>query len=348
AIATAPARMYSTGPAAGTLPVMQQQQPPRSSEGRQSRIPPTPAGRPLLLALLHLLGVLIVSFLQAGLKLARTWLGLRPAQVSGQIVLVTGAAQGIGLATAELFAKQKCVTVLTDVSAAVHDAAKSLESRGYLTASYQMDVTRPDSVSDCLADVVRRFGKLDILVSNAGVFQGRPLLDLTEAQIRATVDVNLMGTIWVVRAALPHMIKRGRGHIVSVASMAACMGVAYCTDYSASKFGSLGFMEAVQDELRRMGLYGRNRIFLSAVCPTFLDPGSGGVLVGKSVKPGMSPELQLTPAQVAASILSAVQYRHTLVCVPASLQRSFMLRGLLPLRACRAIQDFEGAYFDER
>ncbi|PAA48872.1 hypothetical protein BOX15_Mlig033984g1 [Macrostomum lignano] len=144
------------------------------------------------------------------------------------------------------------------------------------------------------------------------------------------------------------MIKRGRGHIVSVASMAACMGVAYCTDYSASKFGSLGFMEAVQDELRRMELYGRNRIFLSTVCPTFLDPGSGGVLVGKSVKPGMSPELQLTPAQVAASILSAVQYRHTLVCVPASLQRSFMLRGLLPLHACRAIQDFEGAYFDER
>uniref|UniRef100_A0A1I8JPW4 Pyr_redox_2 domain-containing protein n=1 Tax=Macrostomum lignano TaxID=282301 RepID=A0A1I8JPW4_9PLAT len=167
----------NSGPAAGTLPVMQQQQqqPPRSSEGRQSRIPPTPAGRPLLLALLHLLGVLIMSFLQAGLK-ARSHLA--------------GAA-----ARSEMRH-----TVLTDVSAAVHDAAKSRGVAG-LSDCQLPDATSPgpDRRVDCCWPTLSgssafRQAETILRLSNAGVFQGRPLTgpDGAGAEIRATVDVNLI------------------------------------------------------------------------------------------------------------------------------------------------------------
>jgi all-trans-retinol dehydrogenase (NAD+) len=157
---------------------------------------------------------------------------------------------------------------------------------------------------------------VDVLVNNAGVVGGRPLLELSDAQIETTFAVNTLALFWTTRAFLPAMIERGSGHLVTIASASALIGVAKLSDYAASKWAAMGFDESLRAELRTLAPGVRTTV----VCPYYVDTGMfRGV---RSRFPRLLPILR--EEDVAAAIVRAVQRdRRRLVLPP--------LVGLLPL-----------------
>ena len=120
------------------------------------------------------------------------------------------------------------------------------------------------------ADEVRSAaGEVDVLVNNAGIVSGRPLLELSDERIERTFAVNTLALFWTSKAFLPAMTARGSGHIVTVASAAGLIGTARETDYAASKFAAVGFNEALRLELRRSA----PGVKTTLVCPYYIDTG---------------------------------------------------------------------------
>ena len=139
-----------------------------------------------------------------------------PISLDGAIVVVTGGARGIGKSTAELFATKGATVCVGDLDG----------------GDFTVDVTSRDSFADFVASALDRHGRIDVLVNNAGVMPLGDFLSEEDAVSRTTFDVNVWGLIHGMRLVLPHMIERGRGHIVNVASMAGKLvipGMAYTT-----------------------------------------------------------------------------------------------------------------------
>lgn len=114
-----------------------------------------------------------------------------------------------------------------------------------------------------------RIGPVDILVNNAGVVPGSPFFDTPDEKILKTMQVNVHANFWTVKAFLPGMIARGRGHLVTISSAAGIIGVMGLADYSAGKFAVFGFHEALRMELRRL----KSAVATTVVCPFFIDTG---------------------------------------------------------------------------
>jgi 3-oxoacyl-[acyl-carrier protein] reductase len=173
--------------------------------------------------------------------------------LEGKVAFVTGASGGIGAAVAR--------------SLAGHGVRLGLASRrgddlgldG--TIGVRCDVRDPTEVSSAVAATVERFGRLDILVANAGVGAYGPFLELDPAHLEEMIDTNLKGTLYAVRAALPHLLESGEADVVTLASEAGRRGLPYEAVYCASKFGQVGFTRALDHELRERGVRCTN------VCP---------------------------------------------------------------------------------
>src|SRR5205085_8112573 len=127
--------------------------------------------------------------------------------------------------------------------------------------SVSCDVRDPRQVEALVSATVERFGRLNILVANAGVGAYGPFLELEPEQLEDMIDVNVKGTLYAVRAALPHLLAAGEGDIVTLASEAGRRGFPNETVYCASKFAQVGFMRALDHELREHGVRCTN------VCP---------------------------------------------------------------------------------
>jgi 3-oxoacyl-[acyl-carrier protein] reductase len=130
--------------------------------------------------------------------------------------------------------------------------------RGYGLAC---DVRDPDEVDASVASTVERFGGLDIVVANAGVAAYGPFLDLSLEHLEEMIDTNLKGTLYAIRAALPHLLKSDAADVITLASEAGRRGLPYEAVYCASKFGQVGFTRALDHELREQGVRCTN------VCP---------------------------------------------------------------------------------
>jgi NAD(P)-dependent dehydrogenase (short-subunit alcohol dehydrogenase family) len=171
--------------------------------------------------------------------------------VSGRLVIVTGGAKGIGRVATERFG------ALGDRVVAVGRDAEALAQVGGRVC----DVTDEDAVRALFADA----GPVDVLVNNAGTAESAPLARTTLASWRAQLEVNATGAFLCTRAALPGMLERGRGRIVTVASTAGLVGARYTAAYTASKHAAVGLMRAVAAEVAGTG------VTANAVCPTFVD-----------------------------------------------------------------------------
>jgi len=149
-----------------------------------------------------------------------------------QKILITGGSSGIGKLMAETLAAEGAEVILWSNERLPLEAVdKELSERGLRCATYLCDVSRPYSIYDTAKRVIDEHGPIDILINNAGVVSGRPLLEITDAEIKETFDVNALAPIWTTRAFLPAMIERGRGHIVTIASAAGLIGAPGMTDY---------------------------------------------------------------------------------------------------------------------
>ena len=178
--------------------------------------------------------------------------GRRPL-LAGRRALVTGAARGIGLATARRFCEEGAAVALSDVED-VEGPAAELAARGFEACALPLDVTDETAVEACVVAAAERLGGLDTLVANAGIFLDRPALETSPADLRRILEVNLVGVFSCARAAGRLFAAQGAGTILATASQAGRHGYPGLAAYCASKFGVIGLVEVLAKELGPAGV----------------------------------------------------------------------------------------------
>jgi NADP-dependent 3-hydroxy acid dehydrogenase YdfG len=210
--------------------------------------------------------------------------------LEGKVALVTGASRGIGAAVAHSLAAEGVRLAL---------ASRSGDDLGLDGAVVRRcDVRHPDDLEVLVAEAVERFGGIDILIANAGVGAYGPFLDLPADQLEEMIDVNVKGTLYAVRATLPHLLESEAADIVTLASEAGRRGLPLEAVYCASKFAQVGFTRALDHELREQG------VRCSNVCP-------GGVATDFAMGRGRTPDMpalagMMSPEDVAEVVLFVI------------------------------------------
>jgi NAD(P)-dependent dehydrogenase (short-subunit alcohol dehydrogenase family) len=189
--------------------------------------------------------------------------------LQGQVALVTGAAGGIGRATATMLVGAGARVAIVDIDKrGLAETAALLDGSAPEALALHLDVRQEEDMSTMADETLERLGRIDVLIAAAGILRtGRPttLAEMQPEEWDAVVDVNLRGVFLSNRAVLPAMMAQGRGHIINVASTAAREGRAFDSAYSASKAGVVGLSEAAAQEVRRYG------IRVNAVLPGAVD-----------------------------------------------------------------------------
>ena len=177
---------------------------------------------------------------------------MREKSLKGQVALVTGGAGGIGRLMALRLAREGCTVVVWDLNVdAANKVAEEINAAGGRAFAFKCDVSDRNVVYAVAQETLAKTGGVvDILVNNAGIVAGKKLLEADDARSDLTIKVNTTALLWVTKAFLPGMMARKRGHVVTIASSAGRVGVAGMTDYCASKFGAVGFDEALRMEMR--------------------------------------------------------------------------------------------------
>jgi short-subunit dehydrogenase len=239
-------------------------------------------------------------------------------ELSGARVLITGAGRGIGQASADLFARKGSEVALADIDlAAARSAAAAIGAR-----AFELDVRDRDRWDA----VAAAFGEIDILVNNAGVMPAGSFLDEPDPVGHTTIDVNLWGLIHGMRAVVPGMIERGRGHVVNVASLAGKIPVPGLAVYNASKFAAVGLSAATRLEFAEYG------VSVSAVLPSAVRTRlSSGLTLGRGM-PTVGPE------DVAAAILQTCRTRRAETTVPSYLGPIDIALSAAPESAVRLVR----------
>ena len=187
-------------------------------------------------------------------------------RLKDKIAIVTGAAQGIGLATALKFAQEGATVHLCDVrQEAVDSAVAQCRALGARAEGYLVDVTNREAVDAMLAKVRETFGRIDVLVNNAGITKDARLQKMSLAQFDAVIDVNLRGVFHASQAVADVMVGQGSGAILNASSVVGIYGNYGQTNYAASKFGVIGFTKTWSRELGPKG------VRVNAVAPGFIE-----------------------------------------------------------------------------
>jgi hypothetical protein len=230
------------------------------------------------------------------------------------VVLITGGGRGIGRATGAAFAAAGSTVCLADRDAeAVTAAASEIGGHGH-----RADVTDRASFGACVDAVLDRFGRIDVLVNNAGVMPLGDFLTEPDPISRTTLEVNVWGPILGMRLVLPGMVERGRGHVVTVASMAGKIPIPGMAVYNASKFAAVGLTAAVRQE------YAGTGVSVSAVLPAAVRTElSSGVRLGGGL-PTVEPEA------IAAAVLGSCRTRRAEIPVPGYLAGWDLLDAVTP------------------
>lgn len=183
-------------------------------------------------------------------------------RLQDKVSIITGAANGIGLATAKKFAAEGAIVVVCDLDAAqVERTVQELRSAGGTATGYAVNVTDRASIDAMVSDVKARHGRIDALVNNAGITSDARLVNMTEAQFDAVINVNLKGVFNCTQAVAETMIGQGSGAIINTSSIAGIYGNFGQTNYAATKAGLVGFTKTWARELGPRG------IRVNTVCP---------------------------------------------------------------------------------
>ncbi len=171
-------------------------------------------------------------------------------RLEGKVAIITGGGQGIGEEIALRFGSEGAKVVIADINEeSAARVASRIKAEGGEAIAVRTDVTSIPSIEGCVRKAIQKFGKLNILVNNAGVFLQAPLLETTESIWDKTFDIDLKSYFFFIKAAVPEMVKQGGGKIVSIASNAAEVGFPDSSAYCAAKAGVVGLTKALAVEL---------------------------------------------------------------------------------------------------
>jgi len=244
--------------------------------------------------------------------------------IHGKTIAITGAARGIGYATAKALLARGARVVIGDRDVAVLESAVSELVKLGPATGYPLDVTDRESF-EVFLDKARSdgAGHLDVLINNAGVMPIGPFLDETQQSIRSAMEVNLYGVLTGCQLALPEMVARRRGHIINIASLSGLIPLPGQVVYNATKFGVVGLTTALAVEVAPHG------VEVSVVMPPFTRTE---LISGTSETMAVKP---VEPEEIAAAIVKTLNKPKTHVSVPAALRFTAQVAQLLGPRGRR-------------
>lgn len=250
-----------------------------------------------------------------------------------RVAVVTGAASGIGRATALLIAHKGAKVHLVDIDAdGLAEVADSIRAAGGDAATHVVDVSDPAAVAALADAVFAADGAVDLLHNNAGIGVGGRFVDLTLTDLQRTVGVNLLGTMYGLHYFLPRMLTQDRpGHIVNTASGAGLVPIPLLGTYSAAKHGVVALTEVLHAE------HADGRVGFSVICPGVIDtpilrnsPQRGG-LVDTDRIDRLAKRFAASPESVADAVWDAYVHRKVVVVVaPLFVTPAWLLRRLSP------------------
>ena len=225
-------------------------------------------------------------------------------RLTGKVALITGAAQGIGKAVALLLARHGADIVVSDINLEkAEETAKEIESIGPKAMAIKVNVASLNDVERMVEAVLKKFGRIDILINNAGITRDKLILRMTEEDWDIVLNVNLKGTFNCTKAVVRHMAKQRSGKIVSIASVVGEMGNAGQVNYAASKAGVIGLTKTIAREFAQRG------INVNAIAPGYIETPMTEVLsdkVKEELKRLIPMERLGKPEDVAEAVLFLV------------------------------------------
>ncbi|NXJ57791.1 RDHE2 dehydrogenase, partial [Spizaetus tyrannus] len=257
--------------------------------------------------------------------------------VSGEIVLITGAGSGVGRVLSLKFASLGATVVLWDINQeGLQETSRLARENGAVRVHcYICDCSKRQEVYRIADQVKKEVGDVSILVNNAGTVTGKRLIDSPDSLVEKTLEVNVMAHFWTYKAFLPAMMASNHGHLVSIASLAGLMGINCLSDYCASKFAAVGFAESVYFEMRHLGKTG---VKTTVVCPCFINTGMFDGC--RSNWPNLLPSLE--PEYVAEKIVTAVRQDQEILLLPRSTYFLLILKHVLPVKVVALLVDYFG------
>jgi short-subunit dehydrogenase len=266
----------------------------------------------------------------------------------GKVVVITGGSRGLGLELAHQFGRAGAHLAL-----AARDEEELIRARGRLVQSHAArngacveivvaDVSLPEDANYVVATALKRFGRVDILINNAGVMHVAPFVDQTASAFEEAMRINFFSALYMTQAVVGHMRQRGEGAIVNIASLGGKIGVPHMLPYVASKFALVGFSEGLHAELASDGIQ------VTTVCPGLMRTGAhvqakfGGdsqeeyrwFLAGAPL-----PGISIAASRAAAQIFRAVLAGHAEITITPQAWLAARIVGLAPA----ASQNFAAA-----
>ncbi|MGK2939053.1 MAG: SDR family oxidoreductase [Solirubrobacteraceae bacterium] len=247
----------------------------------------------------------------------------QPRYLTGQVAAITGAARGIGRATAEAFIREGMKVAIGDLD--LETAKKTAAELGPAAIALPVNVTERESMRQFLDATEEQLGPIDVFVNNAGIMQIGPFLEEDDATSQRQIDINIHGVLFGMKEIIPRMISRNRGHLVNIASAAGKSGFPGGVTYCGTKHFVVGASEAIRAELRE------TNVEVSVVMPAIVNTElTSGMTESRGVK-------KVEPEDVAAEIVDALKIPRFDVYVPRAVGRIGVAMNLLPRSGREAV-----------
>ena len=244
----------------------------------------------------------------------------------GQVILVTGAASGIGQELCRLFARRGFRIGLVDRDKSRLEAfTDELRQAGVRCAAASIDVRQREQVQDAVHQIVGALGPPDILIPCAGICRASTVDDLRISELEEIFSVNFLGMVYMIEAVLPLMLERKSGQIAGISSMAGVRGIPFEPAYSASKAAAAAYLESLRSELRQRGIT-VTTVFPGYVQTPLLDEING--MMGADMSNGKA----LTANAAATTIMKGLERRWSYIYLPRPLGLRVRLSRLMPPR----------------
>lgn len=203
-------------------------------------------------------------------------------RLEGQVVIVTGGAKGIGEGICKVFCKEGAIVALWDVLDEGEVTAAKIAKYGGRIIFQNVDVTNQESVDLAVSKLIAAYGKIDVLINNAGVIRDRSILKMTRQEWDQVMNVNIDSLFITAKAVLPHMKSANYGRIISASSINAFNGAFGQTNYTASKAAIIGFTHSLCREV------GKYNITVNAVAPGFIKSDMSDSMPPEVIKAGVA------------------------------------------------------------